>query len=61
MAGQSLRLGFRVSTDFSVGDYGWWLDDIRIFECVADGGDSIFSDGFELSDTSVWSSAVGSP
>jgi bacillolysin len=58
-AGQSLRLGFRVSTDFSVGDYGWWLDDIRIFECVADGSNEIFSDGFESNNTSVWSSTVG--
>jgi Zn-dependent metalloprotease len=61
LAGQDVRFGFRVSTDESVGDYGWWLDDIRIFECVATGGDSIFSDGFETSDMTEWSSTVGGP
>ena len=58
-AGQNLRLGFRVSTDSSVGDMGWIVDDVRIFECVATGADEIFSDGFESGDTTAWSSAVG--
>ena len=57
-AGQNLRLGLRVSTDDGVGDFGWGVDDLRIFECVADSG-FIFSDGFESGTTSVWSATVG--
>lgn len=59
-AGQNIRLGLRVSTDDSFGDFGWGVDDVRIFECVA-GADEIFADGFELGNTSVWSSTVGGP
>jgi Zn-dependent metalloprotease len=58
-AGQQVRFGFRVSTDQSDGDYGWWLDDIQAFQCVATQPDGIFADDFESSDASAWSSAVG--
>lgn len=58
-AGQQARFGFRVSTDMSVGDFGWWLDDIRVFQCLATQTEGIFDDDFESSNTSAWSSAVG--
>jgi hypothetical protein len=61
IGGQDARCGFRVSTDESVGDWGWSLDDIRVFECVAANSDEIFSDGFESSTTSESSSTVGGP
>lgn len=60
-AGQNLRLALRVSTDDGVGDFGWSIDDLRIFECVAVNPDEIFSDSFESSTTSEWSSTVGGP
>ncbi len=60
-AGQNLRLGFRVSTDSSVGALGWVPDDVRIFECVVTGTSEIFTDGFESGDTSAWSNTVGGP
>ncbi len=33
LAGQSVRIRFRIGTDFIVGDYGWFIDDIRIYTC----------------------------
>jgi len=60
-AGQNLQIGFRASADAYVSDEGWLVDDIRIFECVADGSDALFSDGFESGDPSSWSSMSGGP
>jgi bacillolysin len=36
LAGQSVRFRWRIGSDISYGDYGWFLDDIRIVTCVAD-------------------------
>ena len=33
LAGQSVRIRFRIGTDFIVDDYGWFIDDIRIYTC----------------------------
>jgi hypothetical protein len=46
-AGQTVRFRWRVSTDTSVGraPHGWYVDDIRVQSCAADG---IFGHGFEL-------------
>ncbi len=33
LAGQSVRFRFRIGTDSSVADFGWFLDDIRIYTC----------------------------
>jgi bacillolysin len=35
LAGQSVRFRFRLATDSSVGEYGWWIDDIRAYTCGA--------------------------
>ncbi|MCU0294123.1 MAG: FG-GAP-like repeat-containing protein, partial [Thermoanaerobaculaceae bacterium] len=35
LAGQSIRVGFRIGADFSEADYGWFIDDVRIYKCVA--------------------------
>ncbi len=34
LAGQTVRFRFRIGTDTSYDDYGWWLDDIRIYRCT---------------------------
>ncbi|MDP9295022.1 MAG: M4 family metallopeptidase, partial [Actinomycetota bacterium] len=34
LAGQSVRFRFRIGTDSSVGDYGWFLDDVQIYTCA---------------------------
>ncbi|MEX2546864.1 MAG: M4 family metallopeptidase [Chloroflexota bacterium] len=33
LAGQSVRFRFRIGTDSFIGDWGWFLDDIRIYSC----------------------------
>ncbi len=55
-AGSSVRFRWRFGCDGSVGDQGWWVDDVRIATltmCTA--ADLIFTDGFESGDTSGWS------
>ncbi len=37
LAGQSVRFRFRIGTDSYVGDWGWFIDDIRIFACGSEG------------------------
>ena len=34
LAGQSVRFHWRMSTDDSVYDWGWFVDDVRIYTCV---------------------------
>ncbi|HYM56954.1 MAG TPA: M4 family metallopeptidase [Solirubrobacteraceae bacterium] len=34
LAGQSVRFRFRIGTDSSVDDYGWFIDDVRIYTCA---------------------------
>jgi bacillolysin len=37
LAGQSqVRFRFKISTDSSVDDYGWFIDDFRLYTCVVD-------------------------
>jgi bacillolysin len=36
LAGQSVRFRFRVGTDYALFDYGWFIDDIRIYTCGED-------------------------
>ncbi len=33
LAGQSIRFRFRIGTDYTVDDYGWFIDDIRFYTC----------------------------
>jgi Zn-dependent metalloprotease len=35
LAGQSVRFRFRIGTDTSGDDYGWFVDDIRVYTCSA--------------------------
>jgi len=32
-AGQSVRFRFRIGTDSAFGDYGWFIDDVRVYTC----------------------------
>jgi len=34
LAGQSVRFRFRIGTDESVDDFGWYIDDVRIYTCA---------------------------
>jgi Zn-dependent metalloprotease len=33
LAGQNVRFRFRIGTDEIVGDYGWFIDDVRLYRC----------------------------
>jgi bacillolysin len=35
LAGQNVRFRWRMGTDPGSYDWGWWLDDVRIYRCVA--------------------------
>ncbi len=45
--GHSVNFRWRVGSDSSVGDLGWLIDDVRIYQCQSDvTGSLIFSDNF---------------
>ena len=33
LGGQNVRLRFRIGTDSTINDYGWFIDDIRVYTC----------------------------
>ena len=37
LAGQFVRLRFRIGTDTNIGDYGWFIDDVNVYRCAAPG------------------------
>jgi bacillolysin len=39
LAGQNVRFRFRIGTDSSTDDYGWFIDDVRIYTCSSGGLD----------------------
>ena len=41
LAGQSVRFRFRIGTDSSTQDFGWWMDDFAIGSCGAPGTYSV--------------------
>jgi bacillolysin len=36
LAGQNVRFRFRIGTDSAVGDFGWLIDDVRVYTCESD-------------------------
>ena len=56
LVGLPFQVRFRIATDGSVDDYGWFVDDVRVYTCVADS--SLFSDDFESGNLGAWSSAA---
>jgi cysteine-rich repeat protein len=39
LAGQSVRFRFRIGSDSCCDDYGWFIDDVRIYTCACGNGD----------------------
>ncbi|MDQ1518994.1 MAG: bacillolysin, partial [Actinomycetota bacterium] len=35
LAGLNVRFRFRIKTDSTVGVWGWWIDDVRVYRCNA--------------------------
>lgn len=33
LSGQSVRFRFRIASDTGIPDYGWFIDDVRIYSC----------------------------
>ncbi len=60
-AGQTLRWRWRFGADGSIGDTGWYVDDVRIFHPTACGPGLLFADGFESGDVSRWDEEVAAP
>jgi hypothetical protein len=54
LAGQTIRWAFRIGSDSSVGDFGWFIDDVRLYTCQAP-ADLIFADGFDSNNVAAWS------
>jgi len=60
--GESVRVRWVISSDVSVDEAGWWIDDIEITESgvpsACGSGSMVFADSFESGDTSAWSDAL---
>lgn len=41
LRGKTIRLRFRIGSDEYVGDYGWWVDDVRVYSCVTKPADPV--------------------
>ncbi len=57
-AGQTVQLGFRMTSDAYVGREGWYVDDVVVKSCVSTLAPEIFADGFEGGDTSAWTDTI---
>jgi Zn-dependent metalloprotease len=58
LAGQFARFRFRFGADESVGDVGWFIDDVRVFGCIAPEPPLTFA---SLPFTETWESGVVQP
>jgi hypothetical protein len=62
-AGETVRLRFLFSSDESVNQAGWFLDDLGVDDVMVGGAcepvGPLFEDGFETGDASGWSGVVG--
>lgn len=68
LAGQSVRFRFRIGTDQTFSDYGWFIDDVRIYSCqvitnVCNGPDVVKSRGGVVSwnDPNSWENGQPGP
>lgn len=68
LAGQAVRFRFRIGTDESVDDYGWFIDDIRIYTCNSPATTTLLSSsrngtfsGDSITFTAKVSGTVGTP
>ena len=53
LAGHPFRLAWVVTTDDGTDDYGWFIDDARVYQCTV--ANALFSDGFESGNMGAWS------
>ena len=51
-SGETVQFRWRLGSDSLVGNEGWYIDDVVVQSCL---DSTIFTDGFESGDTSVWS------
>ena len=57
LTGQSLHFRYRFGSDSSVGDTGWYVDNI-LLQTATDAEPPMFYDGFESGTTDAWSSVL---
>jgi hypothetical protein len=53
LSGQNVRFRFRIGTDESVDDYGWFIDDVRIYTCGS-GTELVKNHGFDVYVPNGW-------
>ena len=51
LAGQSFRYRFYLGTDSSVDEFGWFVDDVRIYTCLSCTPDIVLNSGGPISGT----------
>ncbi|MEO8358559.1 MAG: M4 family metallopeptidase [Vicinamibacteria bacterium] len=54
LGGQNVRFRFRIGTDSSIDDYGWFIDDFRVYQCF-----SITPPTISIADVSVLEGNAG--
>jgi len=57
--GQSVVVRWRLGTDSSLTERGWYIDDMAITAWGGEVEPPLFRDGFESGDTTAWTEAVG--
>ncbi|MBK9123892.1 MAG: M4 family metallopeptidase [Chloroflexi bacterium] len=61
LSGQSVRIRFRGTSDSSFGAPGWWVDDVRIYTCVAAPSNLIANPSFPRPSARPARSRAGTP
>jgi hypothetical protein len=56
LSGQNVRIRWRLGSDTQFDDFGWFLDDIRVYSCGA--VSLIFADGFQSGGVGAWSAVT---
>ena len=59
LAGQSVQFRFYITTDSSIEDYGWFIDDIRFYRCVAVPANVVATAASATSVNVTWTAAAG--
>ena len=59
LAGQNVLFRFYIATDFSIGDLGWFIDDIRIYRCLAIPTNVVATAASSTSVDVSWTAAAG--
>lgn len=59
LAGQNIRFRWRMGLDISGLNWGWWVDDVRVYTCRASGGIVTDADGDRKADLAVFRPSDG--